>query len=144
MEVNIKYTIQKSVEEVFDAIVNPNKISGYFTSGVQGEFVEGNKIIWEFADFGVNLQVEILEIKQSQKISFRWDASGQSAIVNFHLTKESEASAQIEITEGEFENDEAGLQKLIQQTIGWTDFVCSLKAYLYTGVNLRNGKFNKK
>ena len=34
------------------------------------------------------------------------------------------------------------VSKALLQTQGWTDFVNSLKAYLYTGINLRNGKMN--
>ena len=34
----------------------------------------------------------------------------------------------------------AGIEKALQQTQGWTDFICSMKAFLYCGINLRNGR----
>ncbi len=46
----------------------------------------------------------------------------------------------IEISESGFEMKKKENKKALLQTQGWTDFICSLKAYLYTGVNLRNGK----
>ena len=50
---------------------------------------------------------------------------------------------EVEITESSYQNNIEGIKKVMQQTQGWTDFLCSLKAYLYTGINLRNGKMNE-
>ncbi|MFT6850543.1 MAG: hypothetical protein ACJATA_001357 [Sphingobacteriales bacterium] len=38
--------------------------------------------------------------------------------------------------------NEEGVQRAMRQTQGWTDFICSLKGFLYTGINLRTGKMN--
>lgn len=56
------------------------------------------------------------------------------------LSSEEKHKIKIFITKDAFEANDEGLKKAFQQTQGCTDFVCSLKAYLYTSMNLRNGK----
>ncbi len=44
--------INKPVEEVFDAVYSPNKLSSYFTTaGASGPLDEGTTVMWDFADF---------------------------------------------------------------------------------------------
>ena len=47
----VQTKIQKPVEEVFDAVYNPSKLSGYFTTGqASAPLVEGTTVQWAFAD----------------------------------------------------------------------------------------------
>ena len=102
----------------------------------------GKSIAWEFKDYNISIQVNVLEVIEDQLISFRWSASGEIGIVNIFLTEKNKSSTDIEITEDFIETTKDMTNKALQQTQGWTDFICSLKAYLYTGINLRNGQFN--
>ena len=43
--------IQKPIEEVFEAIVDPVKITQYFISESSGRLEEGREIQWKFAEF---------------------------------------------------------------------------------------------
>jgi len=44
--------IAKPVAEVFDAVYNPSKLSGYITTGgASAPLVEGSTVTWDFADF---------------------------------------------------------------------------------------------
>lgn len=58
------------------------------------------------------------------------------------LITEEENKMKIVITEDSFEANEGGIKKAMQQTQARTDFICVLKAYLYTGIYLRNGNMN--
>jgi hypothetical protein len=40
----------------------------------------------------------------------------------------------------DFELNEEGAKTMLGQTDGWTDFMCCLKVYLYTSINLYSGK----
>lgn len=141
IDVQVNSHIFKPVAEVFDAIVNPNKITGYFVSDVHGEFLPGNTIIWEFKDYNVSCDVEVKEVVLNESIAFDWSGGGRKASVFIKLD-EQEDRTNIDITESSFEMNEEGIKVAMQQNQGWTDFICSLKAYLYTGVNLRNGKMS--
>jgi uncharacterized protein YndB with AHSA1/START domain len=136
--VNVKYRISEPIENVFDAIVNPEKMTKYFVSKVSGKLFEGEKILWTFEDVGVSCEVNVLKVVKNKQINFNWNAIGKpgsSVIISFK--SENDNQTNIEITESSFELTIEGVQKALGQTQGWTDFICSLKAYLYTGINLR-------
>ena len=131
--------VHRPVNEVWDAIVNPDKITNYFTSSVSAPIEKGKTIKWEFADYNVTIDINVLEVNENEFISFCWSASGKERTVEIRLMPEGKYT-KLEITEGEFELTENEIQKVIQQTQGWTHFICSMKAWMYSGVNLRNGK----
>ncbi len=138
--VNVKDTIFKSCEQVFETIVNRDHLTKYFISRSNGNIVEGKKVEWIFEDVGVILEIKIMKVEENRHISFEWTASGKKTIVDIAIKPIDEEKTNIEVSESGFEMKKKDIKKAIQQTQGWTDFICSLKAYLYTGVNLRNGK----
>jgi hypothetical protein len=46
----------------------------------------------------------------------------------------------VAITEGGWPKGDEGIQRALGQIRGWTDFICSMKAYLQHGINLREGR----
>lgn len=140
MQVNVSDTIQKPIHEVYDAIINPHKIVNYFTSAVSGNMKVGEEVDWEFKDADCTETIKILELEENAKLSFEWTASGQSARVDIHLIAKESNQTKITITEGPFDLTEEQVKRMMGQTHGWVDFMCSLKAWLYTGVNIRNGQ----
>ena len=139
--IEIPGIINKPVSEVFEAIVEPGKLNCYFTSRSSGIIESGKTVIWEFKDQNVILDIDIIETEQDIHISFRWRATGNDTYVSINLESDEENNTKIVITEKEFSSEENDIKTAMQQTIGWTDFICSLKAYLYTGINLRDGNF---
>ena len=135
--VKVTYPIAKPVEQVFDAIINPNKINQYFTSHASSVLENGKKVMWEFADYGVELEIEVLKVIPNEYIAFNWKGCGKLTTVEMRFEQVNEGQCKLEITEDPFENTKDDLQKVMQQTIGWTDFICSLKAWLQAGINLR-------
>jgi uncharacterized protein YndB with AHSA1/START domain len=142
IEVKVTGIVLKPVDQVYDAIVNPAKITGYFVSSASGKIEEGKNIIWEFKDYNVSIEVNILKVIPQKHIAFEWSATGSAALVTIDLMKESESKSSIEIIEKHLTPTEDEIAKALGQKGGWTDFVCSLKAYLYTGINLRTGNYN--
>lgn len=142
IQVKVSDHILKPIEMVFNAIVDPTKITKYFVSDASDFISEGKNIEWEFKDYNVKLTVDVLKVIKNEQITFDWEASGKKARVSISLISENADKTKITITEDSFEANEDGIAKALQQTQGWTDFICSLKAYLYTGINLRNGKMN--
>ncbi len=139
MRVNVSDVIRKPVDEVFDAIFNPLKIVNYFTSAVSGDMQVGEEVLWEFKDADCTETIRVLELEENTNLSFEWTASGQLAMVDIHLTVKDSNQTKITITEGPFDLSEEQVKRMMGQTHGWVDFMCSLKAWLYTGINLRNG-----
>jgi uncharacterized protein YndB with AHSA1/START domain len=140
IDVKVKDKILKPVGEVFDAALDPRKLSNFFISRASGPLIEGAPTTWFFDDVGGQLSVTAKVIGKNELISFEWAASGISALVSIHFTAIDPDSTSVTITEESFPFDHAGVAKALQQTQGWTDFICSMKAYLYCGINLRNGR----
>ena len=71
LEFRVNGRIAKPVAEVFDAVVNPEKLSGYFTTigGASGPLVAGTTVTWW------NMAPVIVdEVEENSRIVFRWDA----------------------------------------------------------------------
>ena len=140
IDVTVKDKILKPIGEIFDAIVNPNKLSNFFITRASGPLKEGESVTWFFDDTGGQLPVTVKAVNENKLISFEWAASGVKAQVDIVFTAIDSNSTSITITEKSFPFDKVGVSKALQQTQGWTDFICSMKAFLYCGINLRNGR----
>lgn len=142
IDVKIKDKILNPIDKVFDAVINTEKLSKYFISKASGPVKEGETVTLYFEDVGAQLPITVTAVKPNERITFHWAASGLMAQVDMLFTAIDANSTSISISEKSFPFDPSGVSKALQQTQGWTDFVCSLKAYLYSGINLRNGRMN--
>jgi uncharacterized protein YndB with AHSA1/START domain len=135
----VEYTIARPAAEVFEAIVDPAKMAQYFISRGSARITQGAMLEWEWSDVGAKLQVEIGQFQPNAKIGFLWWATGQPTKVTLMLEPDGNAT-KLTAVEAPFPLTEEGVARAMQQTQGWTDFCCSLKAYLQHGINLRLGK----
>lgn len=139
----IKASVQDRIlapsNEVRDAIVDPDRMSGYFISGGDKRMQSGTSVHWKFADVGGALDVEVDEVGDD-RIRFHWQASGVPTLVDVELLPDDSQSTVVKVTESEWPMDDDGVARALEQTAGWTDFLCSLKAYVVHGINLREGR----
>jgi uncharacterized protein YndB with AHSA1/START domain len=141
---DIKTAIQilKPVNEVFEAIVDHNKMTNYFISKSTGNMEENKQIMWKFPEFDIEFPVRIGKIEKNKYISFYWDTDGIELFVEITLTAQNNNSTVVIITEKSRNNDEAGIKWLKGNTEGWANFLACLKAYIEYGINLRKGAFD--
>ncbi|MBC8344256.1 MAG: SRPBCC domain-containing protein [Bacteroidetes bacterium] len=142
---NIETAIQisKACDEVFEAIVDPGKMSHYFISESSGRLEEGKTLIWKFPEFDESFPVRASKIVKDKLISFYWDSfEGNELLVEINLESRSSNSTLVTVTEKSMENNEMGIKWLKNNTAGWTNFLACLKAYLEFGINLRKGGFD--
>jgi uncharacterized protein YndB with AHSA1/START domain len=144
LEIKTAIQILKSVNEVFEAIVNPSKMSNYFISKSTGRMEEGRQLKWQFPEFEMEFPIRIGKIEKAKYISFYWDLDGIELLVEITLTSIDNTSTIVTITEKSRKNDEAGIKWLKGNTEGWANFLACLKAYLEYGINLRKGSFDFK
>ena len=138
----VKDIIYKDIETVFNTIVDKNEITKFFVSHADNNLIEGAKTLWEWKDFNASSVVHVIKVENNKQIIFTWEGNKVKTEVEILLNKIEENKTELLITEKSYNNDDEGIKRVMQQTQGWTDFLCSLKAYLYTGINLRNGKMN--
>ncbi len=142
LEIKTALQIQKPINEVFEAIVDPIKMSKYFISKSSGKMEEGKEVKWQFPEFDMEFPVRIGKIETNKYISFYWDMDGIELLVEMTLTLKQNNSTVVTITEKSRDCDEAGIKWLMGNTAGWANFLACLKAYLEYGVNLRKGAFD--
>lgn len=135
-DVNVRERILKPVSEVFDAVVDPRKMSNYFISGASGP-IEVGRVEWEFGDIGVKVSVDVLEVEENLKIVLESCALGPRIRTTIEFTADGPDATVVNIRESKFAMTEDGVKLALGQTAGWTHALCGLKAYLQFGINLR-------
>lgn len=142
LEARAAIQIAKPAHEVFEAIVNPVHMSGYFIEESTGRMEEGRTVHWKFPEFDEVSPVRIGRVEQDRYISFYWHISDRELLAEITLTPLADEATVVRITEKGMENNEVGINWLRGNTEGWANFLACLKAYLEYDINLRNGAFD--
>lgn len=142
LEIKCAMQIQKPINEVFDAIILPEKMACYFISQSTGIMETGGNLIWKFPEFDFECPVKVETVETNKYISFYWENSGQDLLVEITLSEKENNSTLVSISEKSMENNEAGLKWLSGNSFGWSNFLACLKAYLEYNINLRKGAFD--
>ena len=147
--------IQKPLAEVFDAVYNPTKLSGYFTTGgASAPLDEGTTVIWRFADYPGDAPVTVKKVVPNQQIIFEWDAyeppdkpgekgsvPGYKTTVEMTFESLDPNNTLVKISESGWRETQRGLDGSYGNCMGWTQMLCALKAYIEYNINLRKGAF---
>lgn len=139
LNIKAKIQIQHSVSDVYDNIVNPNKMTQYFIGSSTGKMAEGAELTWTFPEFEELCPVTVLEIIPEEKITFRWDPE---TLVEIRLIQLPDKSTLVTVSETGKEFSEANLKWFAGNTEGWANFLACLKAFSEYGINLRKGAFD--
>ncbi|WP_379962930.1 SRPBCC domain-containing protein [Epilithonimonas sp. UC225_85] len=131
--------IQKSVSEVFEAIIDPGKMKNYFISKGSAIMETDKEIFWSFPEFEGSYPLTTKEIIPNEKIVFVWDPK---SVVTIELQQLSANDTVVKVLEEGHESDEKGINWAIGQTEGWANFLACMKAWLEYGIHLRKGAFD--
>jgi uncharacterized protein YndB with AHSA1/START domain len=142
LEIKAAIQILKPANEVFEAIIDPVKMSNYFISISSGKMEEGKQIKWKFPEFEMEFPIRIGKTERNRYISYYWVVDGIELFVEMTLSSGNNNSTVVTITEKSRNNDEAGIKWLMSNTAGWANFLACLKAFLEYGINLRKGAFD--
>jgi uncharacterized protein YndB with AHSA1/START domain len=136
----VQLKIRKPPAEVFAAVVDPEKLSGYFLQSASGPLEAGATVMWKFAEVPVAFPVVVQEVVKNERIVFTWPASGGDDIrVEISFTPLDGGATMVAIRESGWPADEKGLAGSHGNAGGWMHMMACLKAYLEYGINLRAG-----
>ena len=130
--------IQKPIEEVFQGIVNPEKMTKYFISESSGLLESEKEVFWKFPEFEDKFLVKEIKIENNSSISFVWDPE---TVVKITLEKLPDDSTIVRVNEKGKELNEDNLKWALENSGGWANFLACMKAYLEYGIQLRKGAF---
>jgi uncharacterized protein YndB with AHSA1/START domain len=134
--------IRKPVAEVFEAVVNPARLSGYFVSSASGPLAEGKTVQWKFAEAGDKVfDVAVREVVKDERIVFEWPtySGGYLTRVEMVFKRLDGGDTMVQISESGWRADEAGFKDSYGNAGGWMHMLCCLKARLEYDINLRAG-----
>lgn len=140
--------ISRPVSEVFEAVVNPEKLSGYFTTGgAKGRLETGAIVTWDFSDFPGAFPVHVVEVEKDKRIILKWAANDPEASAPYETTvtmrfePTDDGRTIVTIAEEGWRETPAGLKSSYGNCMGWSQMLCAMKAYVEHGINLRKGMY---
>lgn len=143
----IQARIQKPASEVFDAVYNPEKLSGYFTNGgASAPLDEGTTVQWSFADNPgdekLTFPVVVKKVIPNELIVLGWEgAKGLDTVVEMHFIDNGPSDTIVKISENGWRETQSDLNSSYLNCMGWTQMLCCMKAFTEYGINLRKGAF---
>jgi uncharacterized protein YndB with AHSA1/START domain len=138
-EVQLK--IRKPVHEVFEAVVDPGKLSGYFTRTASGRLAEGMTVQWSFPEFPEPFPVKVREVVKDERIVMEWESQegGYDTRVEMSFKPLEGQATMVQIRESGWRDTPKGIESSYGNCGGWMHMACCLKACLEYGINLREG-----
>jgi len=146
--------IARPVEEVFEAVVDPEQLSQYFTTGGStGRLETGATVYWDFADFPGAFPVDVVEVVPNRRIVFRWEANedapaddqavtasaGYQTTVTMEFAPLEDGRTLVSIAEEGWQPTAGGQKASYGNCEGWTGALCAMRVWLEHGINLREG-----
>jgi len=139
-EITSKMRINRSANEVFEALVDQEKIGNYWFSSGSSRLEEGKKITWIYQEYNAELTIKVVEVEQDKRIVYKWGEGEQETTVTFYLRKEQNGSVVLEVTESGFNTkDPEIVNTLLGQKEGWMYMLSCLKGYLENGISTLRG-----
>lgn len=136
----VQLKIRKPVGQVFDAVVSPEKLSGYFLQSSTGPLEAGKTVQWKFPEMDMSFDVIVGEVVKDERISLDWPSPvGVLIHVVMTFTPMDDQNTMVAISESGWPDTPQGSQASHGNAGGWMHMMCSLKGYLEYGINLRAG-----
>lgn len=142
----VQTKIQKPVKEVFNAVYDPDKLSGYFTNGgASAPLDEGTTVEWAFADNPgdekIKFPVVVTKVEPEKLIVLGWEgAKGLQTRVEIEFEAAGDDTI-VRIAETGWRETQSDLDSSYLNCFGWGQMLCCLKAYAEYGIDLRKGAY---
>lgn len=136
--VKAQMLIRKPVEEVFEAMVNPDITSRFWFTKSSGPVEPGQTLEWEWGQFGAKDTVDILQVKKNESISLQWALGELTTTVKMNFKSRLGDTTLVSVTEEGFwetkladdQNIEDKINLMLGQNGGWNLVLCNMKAWL--------------
>lgn len=137
IELPVSLRINKPIPEIFQALVQPEKIRHFFCENMTGEWQPGGKVHWHFG--AQRVDVDVVEVVPNELLKFRWQAHfveyQTEVTIRFKLIEAGVTG--VLIHETGWETDQIALKSALDHACGWENMLCSLKGWIEHGVDLR-------
>jgi len=149
LKTKVSGRIAKPVHEVFEAVVDPSRLSRFFATGpgTKGRLETGATVMWDFHDFPGAFPVRIIEVIKDKKVVLAWSSQDDAAegqpfrphdnTVTIEFEGLEDGRTLVNITEEGWGETPKGIRAMTGNTEGWTGMLAAMKVWLEHGINLR-------
>jgi uncharacterized protein YndB with AHSA1/START domain len=136
---SVQTKINKPLAEVFDAVINPKKLTGYFCHQSDGPLVEGKTVHWTWsATKTVTHDVKVKQIVPNAKIVIEWPSmSGGTTTFEMTFSALDAGRTMVAVSESGWPTTDEGFKASYKNCEGWQHMMSCMKAYLEHGIDLR-------
>lgn len=135
----VKLKIRRPVPAVFDAVVRPEALAGYFVERSSGPIVAGATVTWKFVEASDAFDIVVREVSVNERIVFDWPAETGDYMTRVQIGFRPLADGETMVAIAETGWREDAVEAACGNAGGWMHMMCSLKARLEYGINLREG-----
>lgn len=129
--------IRKPVEEVFEAIVNPEIITQFWFTKSSGRLEAGKQVQWEWEMYGISIPVTTTTLELNKRIVIEWPGENGPTTVEWRFTPYENDTTFLSITNGGFTGSGDELVKqATDSTQGFSLVLAGLKAFLEHNIRL--------
>src|SRR6476619_7082782 len=112
LKFQVQIKIQKPIEEVFKAVKDPEKLSGYFTNGgASAPLTEGTTVDWAFEDTPGEkvgpFPVMVKKVVPNELIAIEWEGAPiKDTLVEMNFEGDGPSATIVRITESGWDENE--------------------------------------
>ncbi|MGW2396157.1 SRPBCC domain-containing protein [Kitasatospora sp. NPDC001664] len=129
--------VRRPAAEVFAAFADPAVTTRVWYTRSSGPMAEGAELTWEWATYGVSVEVRVREVVDHRMIRFEWGNYDQPTSVELTFTPRTADTTFVEVTETGFQGSGDEAVRWVNDTVGgFTTVLCAVKALLEHGIEL--------
>lgn len=130
--------IRRPPSEVFAAFTDPAVTKRFWIEDSSGRVENGAKVRWTMNTEGAAADVLVIEVEAEERIEFDWGADGTYTRVEFQFLPWGDDGTLVKISEtGLTGSADELVARAADSTGGFTMVLCSLKAFLEHGIELK-------
>lgn len=129
--------VRRPVEQVFEAIVNPDITTKFWFSKGSGRIEPGKTVTWEWESYDVAAQVTPKIVETNKRVVIEWPGYSGPTTVEWTFQSIPDGTTFVRVQESGWTGDADQLIRYVaDSTQGFTLLLAGLKAWLEHGIQL--------
>ena len=130
---NVSMLVRRPAGEVFEALVDPEKITEFWIGSSSGPLEPDATVHWEFKVPGAAVETTVTRFERNRVLDIAWS---DGTTMSWRFTEHGPGATVVEIENAGFPGGPAAVAKAaLGATEGFTIVLCDLKTFLESGVS---------
>lgn len=129
--------IRRPVEQVFEAIVNPEITAKFWFSKGSGRLEAGTAVTWEWESHDISNEVTAKVVETNKRVLIEWPGYSSPTAVEWTFQSIPDGTTFVRVQESGWTGDADELMRYVaDSTQGFTLLLAGMKAWLEHGIQL--------